>query len=178
MAGDELLAATEYHEDAKLYVRIMTRLRQHEQAYATLQQGLSAAAATVPVVEEQVAKEGIAAITDKEWREQRLKTRVWNAQTGMRGGMSEMGVVVARLFTPEEKVSFGALRKRCAPHELSGCQPLCIHVGAECRLADLEARWRNDAMMHAPERPEVLLRQMVRPWSCNEAASLLNLSAI
>jgi predicted Zn-dependent protease len=100
-AGDEFLATTEYHEDAKLYARIMTRLRLHEKACAVLQQALTAANSVLPVAKEQVAKEGIAGITDREWREQRLKTRIANAQTGMRGAMGEMGTVVARYFTPE-----------------------------------------------------------------------------
>ena len=40
-AGADLLASAEHHAGARIYVRIMTRLRQPEQAYATLQKALA-----------------------------------------------------------------------------------------------------------------------------------------
>src|SRR4029077_10670578 len=39
-AGPELLSSAEHHAGAKAYVLIMTRLRQHEQAFTTLQKAL------------------------------------------------------------------------------------------------------------------------------------------
>src|SRR5262249_61125186 len=104
--GGELLAATENHAGAALYARIMTRLRQQDTAYATLQNGLSAASASLPVVQQQVAKRGIAAITDSEWRTRTQEARKESARTAMRTALVEMGNTVARYFTPEEKVAF------------------------------------------------------------------------
>ena len=103
LAAGDLLASTDYHDGAKLYIRIMTRLRQQAKAYATLRMALTAASSSLPVVKEQVAKEGIAGISDKEWREHTLQIRIANARNGMAAAMSEMGAAVARYFTPKKR---------------------------------------------------------------------------
>src|SRR5262249_58318773 len=84
----------------------LTGLRQSEKAYARLQEGRNAASNSLPVLEQQVAKQGIAAISDKQWRDHVLETRRENAQAGMRAALTEMGSTVARYYTPEEKVEF------------------------------------------------------------------------
>jgi hypothetical protein len=58
-AAPDLLANGENGDGVKTYVRVMTRLRQHEQAYSVLQKGLEDAKAELPVVKEQVEKKGI-----------------------------------------------------------------------------------------------------------------------
>jgi predicted Zn-dependent protease len=160
-AGGELLAATQYHEDAKLYARIMTRLRQQEKAYATLQTALSAASSSLPVVKEQVAKEGIAGISDREWREHTLQVRKDNAKTGMRGAMTEMGSAVARYFTPEEKISFtGFAQTLRTPMNFEEVNLVALPLIHSAGLAEEEARWRYELMMNAPENTFALLGQM------------------
>src|SRR4029077_11323224 len=52
-AGGELLASTENHEGSRLYTRILTRLRQQETAYATLQNAFSSASSSLPVIKQQ-----------------------------------------------------------------------------------------------------------------------------
>ena len=101
-AGDELLASVENHEGARLYARVLTRLRQSDKAYARLQEARNAASNSLPVLEQQVAKQGIAAISDKQWRDHVLETRRQNAHAGMRAALTEMGSIVARNYTPEE----------------------------------------------------------------------------
>ena len=61
-AGPELLALSQHQSGVRLYARLMTRLRQQEKAYATLQSAINDASATAPVIKEQIAREGIAAI--------------------------------------------------------------------------------------------------------------------
>jgi cellulose synthase operon protein C len=160
-AGGELLASTQYHEGAKLYARIMTRLRQHGKAYATLQTAFSAAASSLSVVKEQVAKEGIAGISDKEWREHVLQARKNNANNGMRGALTEMGSAVARYFTPEEKVSFtGFAQGLRTPMNFEESNLFAFPLVHSAGLAEEEASWRYDFMMNAPENTSVLLGQM------------------
>ena len=107
-AGNELLAAPENHDGARIYVRLMTRLRQHEKAYATLQNAMNAASNSLPVLKEQVVKNGISGISDRQWRERVLATRQESARSGMHAALVEMGATVARYFTPEEKVTFSS----------------------------------------------------------------------
>ena len=82
-AGPDLLAAAENQAGAKTYVRIMTRLRQHEQAYVIMQNALADASSNLPVIKEQVEKQGIAAVTDAQWRERVRQTRIETARNGM-----------------------------------------------------------------------------------------------
>ena len=67
-AAADLLTTAELQSEARIYARIMTRLRQQERAYATLQGTLNEASSSLPVLKEQLARQGISAITDKEWR--------------------------------------------------------------------------------------------------------------
>jgi cellulose synthase operon protein C len=159
-AGGELLASTENHDGAKLYTRIMTRLRQQDRAYATLQGALSSASSALPVIKEQVAKQGIAAVTDREWRQRTQQTRVENARNGMRAALAEMGATVARYYTPEEKTSFAQFAQTTrAPMNFADANLLALPLVQNAGLADVEARWRYELMMNATESSTVLLAQ-------------------
>jgi Flp pilus assembly protein TadD len=111
-SGVELLASTENHAGAKLYTRILTRLRQQETAYATLQNAFSAASSSLPVIKEQIAKEGLSAPRDSEWRQRQKEIRMENAREGLHAALMEMGSAAARYFTPEEKVSFAQFAQK------------------------------------------------------------------
>ncbi|HJZ62897.1 MAG TPA: hypothetical protein VKD70_01160 [Candidatus Acidoferrum sp.] len=155
-AGDELLASPENHDGAKLYVRILIRLRQSDKAYAKLREGRNAAANSLPVLEQQVAKQGIAAISDKQWRDHVLDTRRQNARTGMRAGVMEMGSAIARYYTPEEKVVFTAfaesLRNGMSDQEVL---ELALPLVSSAGLAEVEAEWRYEWLTNsATTRPE------------------------
>ena len=107
----------------------MTRLRRQDQAYSTLRDCLTAASPSLPVVKQQVAKEGIAAITDKQWREHTLKNRIENARNGMAAALTEMGAAVAQYFTPEEKVNFAVFAQKVrSPYEGSGRKSLRLSI--------------------------------------------------
>ncbi len=161
LAGGDLLSSAEHHEGAKLYARIMTRLRQQDKAYAALQNSLAAASSPLPVIQEQVAKQGIAAVTDQEWRQRTQKTRVETARNGMRDALAEMGSTVARYFTPEEKASFAQFAESLrAPMNFADANLFALPLAQSAGLAEVEARWRYDLMMNASEPPPTLLAQM------------------
>ena len=149
-AGDELLAAPENHDGAKIYVRLMTRLRQHEKAYATLQNAVNAASNSLPVLKEQVAKTGISSVSDRQWRERVLATRQESARNGMHAALVEMGSTVARYFTPEEKSTFSSFAQALrAPMPAGTAKELAIPLVQAAGLADREAAWRYELMMNS-----------------------------
>ena len=161
VAGADLLSSAEQHSGARTYVRIMTRLRQQEKAYATLQSALADASSILPVLKEQVARQGIAAITDSEWRQRSQENRIRNARDGMRSALTEMGTTASTYFTPEEKSAFAkfAEGKRAAmdpADEGAFAVPLAQSAG----LAELEARWRYELMMEKGANSNVLLSRM------------------
>src|SRR5262249_32975453 len=125
-------------------------------AYATLQNGLSAASASLPVVQQQVAKRGIAAITDSEWRTRTQEARKESARTAMRTALVEMGNTVARYFTPEEKVAFVQFaRSLRLAMSLEDADRFALPLAESAGLGDLEAEWRFDLLMKSGH-PELL----------------------
>jgi len=161
IAGGDLLANTENHDGARLYARIMTRLRQHEKAYKTLQEALKAASDSLPIVKEQVAREGITGVSDREWRERTLTIRKANAANGMRTAMTEMGTVARRYFTPEEKVSFGTFAQTVrASLNPMATDNFAFPLVQAAGLTEIEARWRYELMMSLPARDIELVNQM------------------
>ncbi|HKE07705.1 MAG TPA: hypothetical protein VKB48_07725 [Candidatus Acidoferrum sp.] len=153
--GDELLATPENQDGAKLYARILTRLRQQDKAYARLLDAMKVASNALPVVEQQVAKQGISAISDRQWREHVLATRRQNARAGMRAALMEMGATVARYYTPEEKTAFASfaetLRSGMSDADV---REFAIPLAVSAGLAEVEARWRYALLMDTAGRPE------------------------
>jgi predicted Zn-dependent protease len=161
-AGAELLASPDNHAGAKLYTRILTRLRQQETASASLQNAFSGAAASFPVIKEQIAKEGIAAAKDSEWRQRQKEIRLENAREGMHAALVEMGSAVARYFTPEEKVSFAEFAEKLrasivAPDQL---ERFAIPLAESAGLAEKEAAWRYELLMRESKPPQQLIADM------------------
>src|SRR5271157_721569 len=164
-AGADLPANNEQHAGARVYVRIMSRLRQHEQAYATLQKALEESAANLPVLKEQVEKTGIVGLTDAQWRENVRRNRIETARTGMMGALEEMGSTVNAYFTPEERLAFGnfaesrynaiALGSQGQRNgiTLDDLEKFAIPLAESAALADQEARWRFELMMRQARLP-------------------------
>ena len=153
-AGPELLAAAEHHTGANAYVRIMTRLRQHEQAFATLQKALSESAASLPVLKEQVQKQGVTGITDAQWRERTRRSRIETARSGMTAALHEMGSAVNAYYTPEERLAFAHYAESIrSGMPLDDVEAFAIPLAESASLADQEARWRFERMMHYATQP-------------------------
>jgi len=160
-AGPDLLAAAENHAGARAYVRIMTRLRQPEQAYAAMQSALADASSNLPVIKEQVEKQGIAAVTDRQWRKRVRQTRIETARDGMAAVLEEMSNTVNSYFTPEERLTFArfAESKRSGMN-LADLEKFAIPLAEHAALADQEAQWRFELMMQAPSGSPNLYSRM------------------
>jgi predicted Zn-dependent protease len=153
-SGSELLASAEHHAGATAYVRIMTRLRQHEAAFATLQKALEESAANLPVLKEQMEKHGITGMTDAQWRENLRRSRIATARTGMASALQEMGSTVNTYFTPEERVTFAAFAEsKCSGMTPDDRDQVAIPLAESASLADLEERWRYDWIMQRAGTP-------------------------
>jgi predicted Zn-dependent protease len=147
-AGPDLLAAVEYQGGAKTYVRIMTRLRQHEQAYMTMQNAMGDASSNLPVLKEQVEKQGIAAVTDARWRERVHQIRINTARDGMAAVLEEMGGTVNTYFTPEERLTFASFAEaKWKAADPSDFGRFAVLLAQSAGFSDQEARWRFELMM-------------------------------
>ena len=159
--GADLLATGELQSGARTYARIMTRLRQQEKAYTTLQGVLDEASSSLPVLKEQLARQGIAAVTDREWRNRTRENRVRIARDGLRSALNEMGSAVSIYFTPEEKVAFAQFAEtRRAGMGLADVDAFAVPLTQSAGLAELEARWRYELMMEKGANFSVLQSRM------------------
>jgi predicted Zn-dependent protease len=159
VAGSELLAGTRNSADAVLYARIATRLRQPEKALDVLAAARTAAASSLPVLQEQVAREGIAAITDREWRERTVELRRSNALSAWQAALREMGAVVTTYFTPEEKSNLEKLAQSRFGGTVADVNESGVPLAEAAGLAPLEARWRSQ-LMNAAGPEELRLTRM------------------
>ena len=106
-AGADLLVDPGNQSGAVTYARIMARLRQSDAAFTRLAIARQRAE-NVPLtaVAEQVVKEGFAAVTDEDWRKQRIAERAAQAKAGFAQALRSMAAVVGEYGTPEEKAQF------------------------------------------------------------------------
>ena len=153
-AGPDLLADAANHAGAMIYVRIMTRLRQHESAFATLQTALNESAADLPLLKEQIEKQGIAAMANSQWRDNTRRSRIETARNGMETALEEMGGAVNTYFTPEERLAFAhfAESKRSGM-TLEDVDRFAIPLAESASLADQEAQWRFEWIMSRAGQP-------------------------
>ena len=148
IAGIDLLAEPEYGAVATTYVRIMTRLRQPEQAYARIQSAVDAASSVMPVIKEQVVKQGIGGLTDSQWRDRVRQTRIYTAHHGMATLLQTMGTTVNIYFTPEERLNFAHLvESKCTGMNAEDLDLMAIPWAQSAGLADQEVRSRFDLAM-------------------------------
>ena len=152
-AGPDLLATADHHPGARIYVRIMTRLRQHDAAFTALQKALEDSTANLPVLKEQVEKVGVAGLTDAQWREHVRLTRMQTGRTGMQSALQEMGNTVNTYFTPEEHMAFAhfAESKRVGMSR-DDLEKFAIPLAEAAALADQEARWRFEWMLQGAQQ--------------------------
>ena len=160
VAGEDLLAVSANESGAKTYVRIMTRLRMHEQAYTVMRKALDDASATLPVVKEQAAKQGVIGLIDERWRRHIQEMRVQTARSGMTRMVEAMGGTVNTYFTPEERLNFAHFAESIhLGMSFSDVESFAIPLARAANLADQEAHWRFDVMMQDPHSLENRSRQ-------------------
>jgi len=147
-AGPDLLAEPQFLNGAKTYVRILTRLRKPGDAYSRMETALMDASATVNIVEEQLARQGIASITNQAWRARMRQNRIDTARNGMTSTLEEIGNTVNTYFTPEERLSFAAfVEAKRKPMSISEVEKFAIPLAQSAALADQESRWRFEVMI-------------------------------
>jgi len=108
-AGADLLVESGNQSGAAAYARIMARLRQTDAAFTRLAIARQQAE-SVPLsaVAQQVVKEGFGAITNEDWRRQRVRQRTAQARSGFAQALRTMATVVGEYATPEEKAQFAS----------------------------------------------------------------------
>jgi tetratricopeptide (TPR) repeat protein len=108
-AGADLLVDAKTQAGAAVYARIMTRQRQNDAAFTRLALvRMKAEDVPLTAVAEQALKEGVGAITNEDWRKQRIAERKTQAGTGFAQALRAMATVVNDYYTPEEKTQFAA----------------------------------------------------------------------
>ena len=146
-AGADLLATGDNNSGVKTYVRILARLRRPEQAYVTLQKGLEDSKADLPVLTEQLAKQGVAGLSDAQWRENTRRKRMETARNEMESALQELGSTANTYSTPEERLSFAQFAEsKRAGMSLDDVQKFAIPLAVSATLAEQEARWRFELM--------------------------------
>ena len=151
IAGDSLLANPDNHSGAQIYTRILTRQRRKQEAYARLESALAAATSSsvsLTAMVKQVEQQGLAAVTDQQWRERQRALNTIAGRQGWQLCMREMGDGVARYFTPEEKTAFAQfLEEKGSALSNSDLEELLLPAAEAAGLAEPEARWRNELMV-------------------------------
>ncbi len=150
-AGDDLLASGENHHGAAIYARILARQRRSAEVLKTLEAAVRAAdvsPSSPAMVLQQAEKQGIASVSDAEWRRNRVEQRKQQAQAGFREAVLQTSAVAAKYYTPEEKLAYAQLLdgyRANAPQEdvVSVWIPAAMTAG----LKDREAQWRKDVLL-------------------------------
>lgn len=178
-AGDALLAGAapgeQSHDDpqgAVIYARLIARLQQQGKALAVLDDALSAAAhsANAPgVILDQARRQGLASVSNEEWRQRYVAERVNTARQRYRGAIVEMGKAAGAYFTPEERLAFAQLidtRFNQVQWEQEGEAKLqWIDVASAAGLAEEEAHLRKTVLLDtAPSRARAARAQFA-PWA-------------
>ena len=148
----DLLAAPENHDGTATYVRILTRQRQTAEALALLQKTLAASATLSPnspaLIVQQAEQQGVASVTDAEWRGNLIKQRTSEAQASFQNALNRMGTTVAEYFTPEEKLAYAQLLDaQSAGKPDQQIATVWIPAAQAAGLKDREAQWRKDVLL-------------------------------
>lgn len=147
-AGADLLTTAAYDSGVKTYARVMTRLRKYGEADQVLEKALASGTSALPVVAQQVQKQGLAALTDSEWRQNVQRTRTDAARNEFAAALKEMAATQDAYFTPEERMTFAhfAEAKR-AGMNAEDVEQFAIPMAETGNLAYQEALWRYELLM-------------------------------
>jgi tetratricopeptide (TPR) repeat protein len=155
--GDALLADAEPGnrngddpEGAVIYTRLLTRMRRQEKALAVLDAARAAAdqSPNSPgIVVEQVEKQGLASVTNDEWRKKRIEQRRATAAQRFHSAVLEMGQTAGTYFTPEEKQQFAQLAD--ARSRQRSDVRVWIEAASAAGIKDEEARLRKELLLES-----------------------------
>jgi tetratricopeptide (TPR) repeat protein len=153
LAGDDFLASPEYRSGVTTYARILTRQRHTADLLAALQKAVdavnSASASSPSLLLQQAERQGPAAVTDQQWRLDRIAQRKTQAVAALQAALTSSGNAVAEFYTPEEKLAYAQLldaqRANKSDAEVA---TLWIPAAQAAGLKDREAQWRQDLLLH------------------------------
>lgn len=150
-AGNDLLAAWENHSLARLYVRLMTRLRMQEAAFARLERAIHDAN-TLPLWHRDAEQKGTDEVAEKEWQKSTLDRRTNAARSGMVDCMEEMGSTVSRYFTPEQKQQFlGFVEKKNTEMGRLEAHSYLLPLSQKAEFAELQVKLMVEALQGNPQ---------------------------
>ena len=141
-AGENLLADYGDHSCAVTYARVMARLRQSDAAFTRLAIARQQAEnVSLTMVTQQVAQQGLSAVTNEEWRKQRVAENAKQAKAGFAQALRAMATVVAEYATPEEKTQFAAWlqAKRATASDGSELREVYLPAMQAAGLLDMES---------------------------------------
>jgi len=141
-AGADLLVDAKTQSGAAVYAIIMARERQTDAAFTRLAIArMKAEDVPLSTVVQQVAKDGIGAITSEEWRKQRVAERKAQAGTGFAQALRFMAQTVNDYYTPEEKAPFDAWLQSKSATAVDGPELRAVYLPAirAAGLRELEA---------------------------------------
>jgi cellulose synthase operon protein C len=159
-AGADLLVDPANQSGAVTYARIMARLRQSDSAFTRLAMARQHAE-NIPLiaVEQQVVIQGLGAVTDEDWRKQRIAARTAQARTGFAQSLRSMAAAVGEYATPEEKAQFESWLQSKQLEAADGSELREVYLPAiqAAGLADMEASllWTLTQKSSDPTRGEL-----------------------
>ena len=153
LAGDDLATKPSLNGDATFYASLLARERKSADAiafFARLRDDAAAASSSSPaVVKQQVAEQGLAAVTDAEWRRHLLETRREQAATTFANALHSVASTAAEFYTPEEQDALAKLLdSQRAGRPFDEVVSVWIPAAAAANLKDREAAWRRDVLLH------------------------------
>jgi len=175
--GDALLAGGEPGDrkgddpqGAVIYTRLLTRMRQQDKALSVLDAALADADASPnspSLVVEQVEKQGLASVTNAEWRKRQIARRQSTAAMRYKQALNEMGKTAGTYFTPEEKLQFAKLvdeRWEMPQRSTRVDRLLWIDVASAAGIKDEEAAMRKDVLLHPANWPKGSSDAQLQPY--------------
>jgi tetratricopeptide (TPR) repeat protein len=142
IAGPDLLVEPGDQSCAVTYARVMARLRQSDAAFTRLAIARQQAEnVSLTMVTQQVAQQGLSAVTNEEWRKRSVTERKTQAKSGFAQALRAMATVVAEYATPEEKAQFAAWlqSKRATASDGSELREVYLPAMQAAGLLDMES---------------------------------------
>ena len=122
----------------------------------------------MPVLKEQVARQGIAGITDREWRERAQENRVRPPVTACAPLSAKWELRFPLTSHPKKKLPLAKFAEgRRAGMSLGDVDAFAIPLAQSAGLAELEARWRYELMMEKGPNSTSCSRACIPLSNCN-----------
>jgi len=153
-AGDRFLAADGPgvgNDDASTYARILTRQRRTGPLLTILHTAAVDAlvcSASPSIIAAQVQSQGIASVSDSNWREKAALIHRNLAINGLVRALTAAGNTVDKFYTPEERAAYAAqLDQQRTGANLQQVARIWIPASHAAGLAEKEAAWRKEVLL-------------------------------